>query len=464
MSFFRKLFALPIAAALLLCGAGISQAASPVTFDGHLRLRSWFFDNYFNEKADPNGRHASRSDSWVESRLRINVSFQPNDNVEIRWRAQGPGSARWGSKDGNDFLLRSEHFFGIARTQFGDFSVGRVSSDMDSAGLQTLGYLPGYGMGTQFYAFDSDSDTDGFMYRWHSDIFGIKAYYAKKATTVQNSTVWDKDADWDRFSVEPYWSWDTGGASLAVQYDSDKTLRPDGRDSLKYVTVNPAFAQSFLVGDNSKLTFHAEAKLSWGKRSFSPNSPAALDPLVEDKVTGFGAYADLDLDYSSGDVALAAWYLDGQDEKEGADPLHRNPRNLVDPGSAFYPFLIFYSAYGAQPDGTKHLEGRELPGHWALAVMGRHVLNDWATLTYGAGHFRRTADFTRADGSKASRSMGTEFNLGLSVKLMDNLTWGTNLAVFDTGSYYDGRYSKGTPGAGLDKTIWGWGNELMFSF
>jgi hypothetical protein len=456
--------AIPLAAALILSAAGVSHAASPVTFDGHLRLRAWFFDNYFNDTADARGHHASRSDRWAESRLRINVSFRPNDMIEVRWRAQGPGAARWGSQNPGDRALRSEHFFGIARTSVGDFSVGRVSSDMDSAGLQTLGYLPGYGMGTQFYVFDSDNDTDGAMYRWHSDTFGVKAYYAKRAATVPEADRWDTDADWDRFSLEPYWTWETGGASLAVQYDSDKTAGPSGRDSLKYVSVNPAFAQSFQVGQQSKLTFHAEAKVSWGKRSYAPGSAASLDRRTETKVTGAGAYADLDLDYGSGDVALAGWWFDGADEREGEFDYRRNSKNLVDPGSAFYPFLIFYSAYGSQPAGTKGLDGRDLPGHWAVALMGKHTLNDWATLTYGVGHFRRSADFTLAGGAKASRSMGTEFNLGLQVRLMDNLTWGTNLAVFDTGHYYSDRYGHGASGSGLDRTIWGWGNELMFSF
>ncbi|MDR1080737.1 MAG: hypothetical protein LBQ79_07200 [Deltaproteobacteria bacterium] len=464
MRILRNILAIPMAAALMLLAAGTSDASSPVTFDGHLRLRSWFFDNYFNDSPDSRGHHASRSDRWAESRLRINVSFMPNDMIEVRWRAQGPGAARWGSRNPSDRALHSEHFFGIVRTPVGDFSAGRVSSDMDSAGLQTLGYLPGYGMGTQFYIFDSDDDTDGAMYRWHSDIFGVKAYYAKRASTPQTALRRDTDADWDRFSVEPYWTWDTGGASLAIQYDSDKTTDPNGRDSLKYFSVNPAFAQSFMVGERSKLTFHAEAKLSWGRRSFAPGSAASGDRLVKKKVTGAGAYADLDLDYSSGDVALAGWWFDGADERENANPLHRNPKNLVDPGTAFYPFLIFYSAYGSQPAGSMGLDGRDLPGHWAVALMGKQNLNDWVTLTYGIGHFRRSAGYTLTDGSRTSRTMGTEYNVGLSVKLLDNLTWGTNLAVFDTGGYYRDRYGRGMNGTGLDRTIWGWGNEIMFSF
>ncbi|MDR1042247.1 MAG: hypothetical protein LBR80_19205 [Deltaproteobacteria bacterium] len=465
MRSFKFLLGLPLAAALILCGAGTSSAESPVTFDGHLRLRSWFFDKYFSQSADANGRHASRSDSWAESRLRLNVSFKPNESVEIRWRAQGPGSARWGSRRAEDRTLRSEYFYGIARTGIGDFSIGRVSSDIDSSGLQTLGWTPSYGMGTQFYIFDMDSDMDGAMYRWHTDNFGVKAFYVKRDTTPPQAFAPVRDADYDRFSVEPYWTWDTGGASIALQYDNDKTGRAaDGRDSLKFVSVNPAFAQSFDVGEQSKLTFHAEAKFAWGKRSYAPGSAAALDPRTKSKVTGAGAYMDLNLDYGPGDATLAGWWFNGANRSEGDLANRIDTKDLVDPGTAFYPFLIFYKAYGDQPAGSMGLEGNGTPGHWALALMGKQRLNDWVSLTYGLGHFRKTGGYTLANGRSVSKTLGTEVNLGLAVKLLDNLTWSTNAAFFDSGSYYQDRYGNGRSGSGLDRTIWGWGNELMFSF
>jgi hypothetical protein len=350
------------------------------------------------------------------------------------------------------------------KTDIGTFSVGRISSDIDSAGLQTLGYAPGWGIGTSHLIFDQDSDMDGAMYLYSSDVFGLKAFYAKRGTVQTGVNEWHKDADWDRFSIEPFWRWDDGGASVALQFDSDRTIKADGRDSLRFFTINPAFMQSFRVGEEALLTLHGEAKIAWGRRGYLPGTPGTADSNFERKITGAGAYLDLALDYGSGDATLAGWWMDGADRTEGDNPLHLNEKSLVDPGDGFYPFMIMYRVYGQQIPGSKSLEARNLPGHWALALLGKHEVNDWLTLTYGLGNFRRTGDYTLANGRSVSKAMGFEANAGVIVQLLDNVAWTSTLGLFVPGSYYEDRYAPGVSGAGLDRKIIGWGNELMFTF
>ncbi|MDR0615040.1 MAG: hypothetical protein LBF82_03685, partial [Lactobacillales bacterium] len=77
------------------------------------------------------------------------------------------------------------YYYGFLRTEYGNISVGRISLDFDSAGLQTLGYSPTWGFNAQAFPFDRDTEADGFLYRkdWENG-FGLRAYYAKFRTAT----------------------------------------------------------------------------------------------------------------------------------------------------------------------------------------------------------------------------------------------------------------------------------------
>jgi hypothetical protein len=461
-----------------------ASAESPVTFSGYLRLRTLALGGFFSDEADLD----KVSDRYAISRLRVNVEFKPNDNVSVRWRFHGPHGARFGTTNtgaSGDFSLYSQYFYGVVKTGWGTFSAGRVSYDIDSAGLRTLGYAPLWGFGTSGNIFDRDSENDGIMYfnEWDNG-FGLKAFYVKRAHTPPrfvdaNQNVHEnyKDADYDRYSIEPYYRWETGGVSLALQYDRNKynltygtnvAALPGGFDETvdkNYViTINPAFYQSWAVGNDSTLSVHAEAKYAFGKRREKRVGHPADDDreITQD---GFGAYLDLSYAYPQGDTTLAGWYFRGNDGGEQGSAYSRpddwKDHSLVNPGEGFYPFILFY--YGnlfLTPGTARDLEGNQAPGHWALALLGNHSFNEYITLNYGIASFRKTTDWYLADGRKASRSLGTEIDLGLTVKILDNLQWQTKVALFDAGHYYADRYNRPE----FNRTVWAWGNEFLFTF
>ncbi|MDR2352790.1 MAG: hypothetical protein LBF22_06420 [Deltaproteobacteria bacterium] len=461
--------------AITILGNGIANAESPVTFSGYLRVRSWILDNYWATSA---AGSTSRGDSYAETRFRLNLVFKPNDKVEIRWRGQAPHNSRWGTTTTADLYLRSIYFFGIAKFSFGNISVGRISSDVDTAGLATLGYAPTWGVASQGFIFDSDNETDGLMYRFNGETFGVKAYYVKRSTTAP--TALESEHDYNKISVEPYYKWKSGGISLALQYDMNKNTT--NNISYKFFSINPSLVNTWDLGDGLKLSTHLEAKFSFGERAF-PYTAAFLNDrgLDETKVSGAGVYFDFNIEYGAGSTTFAGWWLDGTPDDASQNPRRVKRRDLVTAGTAFYPFLLFYHGYGSsQLSGSIPLEGREIgtfndfntnnsvnnygSNHWALALLGKYKVMDGVTITYGLGSFNRTKAYTLADGTSASKSLGTEANVGVIVKLLDNLTWTSTAAAFIPGDYYQDRYHTATNKIEADRTIFGWGNEFVFSF
>ncbi|MDR2339471.1 MAG: hypothetical protein LBF40_04985 [Deltaproteobacteria bacterium] len=442
------------------------MAESPVTFSGYLRLRTYATGGYFSRPGTD--VHHKGGERFAVTRFRVSLVFKPNDNVEVRWRFHAPHGTRWGAT--NELPFRTMYAFGILKTSFGNFSVGRISTDIDSAGLQTLGYIPTWGMGSQGYIFDHDTERDGIMYRYDWDNgFGIKVFYSKMNSFDANANIanniYPKDADYDRYSVEPYYKWENGGASLALQYDrnvystnTDLNTHPAKNH---YFSINPAFMHKWNLGGDTSLAIHAEAKYSTGKYKLTG------DPNAEThKQDGFGAYMDLALGYGSGTATLAGWYFDGDGERQRAanstDFASTRHHNLVQPGQGFYPFVVFYRNH-TPPSWTmtaSQFGGLEQPNHWAFALMGNHSITKNITLNYGIADFRKSRGAQLVDGTQISKHLGTEFDLGIVIKFFETVQFSSKLGIFAAGPYYKERYLNDS----YDGTIWAWGNELIFNF
>ncbi|MDR2612464.1 MAG: porin [Deltaproteobacteria bacterium] len=477
----KAILAAAAAAALLAAvaaSAGRAYAESPVTFSGYLRLRTFALGGFF--PADDH--QGKRGDRYAVSRLRINVVFKPTDDVEVRWRFHGPHAARWGSTNtgaGGDYSLYSLYFYGVIRKPWGTLSVGRLAFDMDSAGFRTLGYLPTWGFNSQANVFERETETDGVLYQkdWDNG-FGLRTFYAKRAHTRPDAFAdrYVTDGDYDRYSIEPYYKWDGGGVSLAVQYDRNhydfasndrstvtSAANPRDVDKNHFWTLNPAFVQKWDVGEGKTLAVHAEAKYSFGKRRRSPDPAVPGDDPPTVKQDGFGAYLDLALGYPQGDVTLAGWYFRGSDAyADPADDPRVNPadHSLVHGGEAFYPFILFNYGNNFLGGRAVSLEGYQTAGNWGVGLLGNHRLNEFVTLNWGVGTFGKTADYYLSPNRKASRALGTEIDLGLTVRILDGLQWQTKGAIFVPGGYYKDRYDR----PDFKHNVWGWANEFLFEF
>lgn len=433
----------------LLAAAQPLSAASQFDFSGYYRVQAYSFSGWWQDKNNSNDGANDLSERMIRDRLRMNIVFRPTDQLDIKWRLHGPHNARWGRANA-DYGLTTRYIYGVVKTDYGNISIGRISTDLDSAGLQTLGYVPYYSLGMQGAIFDADSEKSGLMFRRDWDHWGIKASYIKEAALSADSGNYGSDQDYDRFSIEPYYKWDNGGASLALQYDRNmnKTSAQGVYDQTNYFfTINPALMHTWILGESQSLAFHLEGKFARGERKQGPGGQDTRKKNVD----GAGVYADLTLKYGGGEVALGGWWMDGTADNNGR-------HDLVTTGEGFYPFAVFNSPYAfPQPAGSKSniLEGHNSNNLWAVSIMGSHSLTPEVSLSYALGRFSKSKTE-----KGVSKYMGTEADLGLTIQLLDNLNFTTKAGYFFTGDYYKEKHDR----RDYDKNVFSWGNELIFSF
>lgn len=457
-----KRFTLMLAGLFLFVNSPMLSAASQIDFSGYYRVQAYSYSGWWQDQSHSNDGANDLSERMIRNRLRMNIVFRPTDGIELKWRVHGPHNARWGRADA-DYGLTTRYIYGIVKTDFGKISIGRISTDLDSAGLQTLGYVPYYSFGMQGAIFDTDSEKSGIMFRKDWEKWGVKAFYIKETAIGPGSDNYGSDQDYDRFSIEPYYKWDKGGVSLALQYDrnmgrnqsANATATPPRReayfDTNYHFTINPALTHTWAIDDKKSLTLNLEGKYAWGERKNGPGTVDAQGNRDTKKrdVDGAGIYADLTYKYGGGNVALSGWWMDGTADGSGR-------HNLVTTGEGFYPFTVFHSPYAfPKPSGSKDLEGHDQNNHWAAAIMGDHALTPEVSLSYALGSFSKVKT-----ANNVSKHMGTEIDFGLTIQLLDNLQFTTKAGYFITGDYYKEQYNR----RDYDKNVLSWGNELIFYF
>jgi hypothetical protein len=287
-----------------------------------------------------------------------------------------------------------------------------------------------------------------------------------------------KDADRDRFGIEPRYQWDDGGISLGIAYIRDKswdleinvediTLNyPDWRTfspkKAWQLNINPAFVQNW-----GPFSIHFEGAVAFGKATYRSIDRIANEFVEQDfKINGLGLYLDAAYNYGAGDITLMSWYADGtsyNDLNKDTPTLH----SAVSMGN-FYPFLVAYNslALGAgyesnlltdgysgisgndQLIGVRNDGGTDLnfanTNHWAVAIMGNHAFTDDISINYGIGYFRLVSlpPFALAANGdvihspNTSKSLGVEIDLGATFQILDNLSFSSKFGYMFNGSAY----------------------------
>jgi hypothetical protein len=252
-----------------------------------------------------------------------------------------------------------------------------------------------------------------------------------------------KDADRDRFGIEPRYQWDTGGVSFGVVYIRDKTDAYAGIEpkSGNIFVINPALVQSW-----GPFSIHFEAALAWGKYTYA-------GAISDDKIRGLGLYLDAVYNYGSGDVTLMSWFADGTGTNDRYD------HEAIGMGD-FYPFLVAYNHYTlGNGTWTSNLTDTDdsLTDHWGIAILGNHSINDDIAINYGVGYFRRVSTLDFGWG-KISKSLGWEIDLGVTFQLLDNLSFESKFGYMFNGS----AYKWGTDAK--IKDTFAWANVLAVTF
>ncbi|MDR1577599.1 MAG: hypothetical protein LBT86_05150 [Deltaproteobacteria bacterium] len=430
----------------LLAAAVPAKAQTKVEFEGTYKVLHHNLVN-FSRASD---RRFVQSDSFFENRLDLGINFKPNENLLFHWSLRGPDFHRWGANGGgagsddssvgqtNAFTVYTRAIFATITQDWGELSIGRLEEDFPTsqAGLKTLGSTYG---GDYIYTlpFDNSSVVDGISFtRKFDGGFGVNAYYAKDITDDISPAISLKDVDRDRFGVEPFFTWDGGGASLLLEYVRDMTPQDDvtGNYAEKNYEfyINPALTQAW-----GPFSVKLEGRVGWSETRYQGDS-------TKYKNDGLGLYLETTYNYGAGDINLMAWFADGSSLKENGNP-RATKHDLVGMGD-FTPFLVAYygnalpgraattSNWLVRGDGSEWAD--EVIGggnnHWGIGLLGNHAITDSIKINYGIGHFELVEEYW----SGGKKDLGVEVDLGVHIQLLENLTFESQFGYMFNGKAY----------------------------
>ncbi|MDR1658390.1 MAG: hypothetical protein LBT47_12740 [Deltaproteobacteria bacterium] len=435
----KKIMAL-VLGVLLVAMAVPALADTSVDFNGVYRLQHL---NTNNIDRAWRSRDIDRG-SLFRHRFQVGVTFHATDEIDVDWVIRAPHWANWGGEGATSIVSRA--YYATIKQPWGTIQVGRLADGAPGTvgGLSTLGHGPSWGGRGDLYAggsiFDFNDTVDGITYNHEfGNGFGLAAYYFKFVTDTS-----EKDADVDRFGIEPRYTWDGGGATLGFIYHRDKTpfyggawftptyswtsdnlslfqgafselanhLRAEGYvrgaidfygpDSDYTFIINPAFAQTW-----GAFSIGFEGAFAWAKTRYlvdasvedAAGNPIELSSSFDVDKKGFGLYFDAGYNYGAGDITFLAWFTSGTDWDD--DDEFNDAIGLGD----FAPFLVafgstsFGSTFGGyglnqqalltRTRGDDDLTGEMTGGsnQWGIGLLGNHSLTDDIALNWGIGYF-----------------------------------------------------------------------------
>jgi hypothetical protein len=365
----------------------------------------------------------------------------------------------------NAYHVNTRAIYATISQPWGKLSIGRLEEQFPTSqnGLKTLGYT--YGT-TYIYTnpFDFKEVADGISYTYQADNgFGVNVYYAKHTTNDgTNTATLDKDIDYDRYGVEPFYKWDGGGATLNVEYARNMLSVSTEKNYAVY--VNPAIMQTW-----GNFTIRFEGKIGWGE-----TKTRVGDVRSEVDSEGLGLYVQATYKYGDGDVNLMGWFADGssiddRNEKNGKTKRH----DLVGMGD-FAPFLVAYyentlsgrvgrlgggSPYGAAADRGR-LGAANRANHWGVGLLGNHNFTPAVRFNWGIGMFR----LVEQTYLNQSKDLGVEVDLGVRIQVIKGVTFETQLGyLFNGQAWRNGDGTEASPYRD-SKDTYAWLNALHFSF
>jgi hypothetical protein len=412
---------------VMVCGsAAPASAASQVDFSGYYQV---MYMNETNIGYAADGQPGDFTDSYFQDRLQIDLNFHPTDEITVYWRFRGPSSyGRWGwNGTGGRDGMTTRFVYGEIKQDWGTVLVGRMSDDLDVAGLAGLGYQPStLPVFTNAAPFDRADVMDGLRYTYDFDNgFSILGQYVKLGNSQEyeggrqgpGNGQNDSDSDYDRFQLAGTYLWDGGGVQVHLLYDRNAQFNNtwssrignynafyNDADRVKksdLFLVNPAIAHSW--GDFS---VHFEGGAAWGKEDYKTltalgngfvnNNPLNnLRPATgSSDGDGYGAYLDFDYNYGPGNVTLAGWYVSGNDLGDTDTPALAD---LV--AGNFYPLLVAYSSFNSNPGGNRAADNDNYGTHANGGAIG---FANYGYENYVAPAYEAALGLTTANGATST--------------------------------------------------------------
>jgi hypothetical protein len=222
---------------------------------------------------------------------------------------------------------------------------------------------------------------------------------------------------------------------------------------------------------------------------------------------GYGLYFDAGYNYGSGDVSFLFWLADGSNwdsdssfheaiglgdfgpftvafgynslggpgSTRGANREFQSLNEIARENALRVPAAVF--GFGIR-DVIPPLEQGDNAGsnQWGLGLLGNHHINDDIALNWGIGYFSLVHPYAisipgltpqQRSHMNFSKSLGWELDLGVTIQLLDNLTFESQFGYFFNGAAFDRYVATDVNGwavwEGADNTV-KWFNTLNVSF
>jgi hypothetical protein len=496
----KKWFVLALGVLLMAAFTAPVLAETKVEFKGHYRVRYQYVHN--TGTLEDSGDRTDQQ-NWFDQRFRIEPTFIVSDNLRLVVRIEGLDGLTWGSHAGGGDRLGDngqgwnfERAFMQINTRFGQFRVGRMAAG--TSGLYAMGYAGGmFASNTglnESAMFDSGYDANRIFWSLPIGNFNIAAVYEKQFDNDRNNTgnqtsnvavgpfVYSDtpgyDDDQDFFALVPSFKWSTGQANLTMVYTRGRASGSEFIGAIPAAMLPPRDFDMYLLQPAVRLMFgpfnwnfefqyrwqNWETNKGWITANQAAITAAGLD--VRDRSnTGWGLYTDFSWTYGPGQVGMMFSYTDGPDyNTTGPDQT-----GILTTGSWHAPFLVAYN-YGTgsylYTQGTPNVSNQS--NHWLLGLWADHNLTENLMLHAALGYMQMNEapnDVWNAAGTTKlldydSKAYGVEFDLGLSLKLMDGLNYYTLFGYFWPGDYNQfGVMNNNDLGP-----AYGWLNQLTLSF
>ena len=437
----KKLTVIALAAAVIMLFT-VPAMATDLELSGYYNASGWLMDN--NDLNDTAATERG-TDAWFQHDFRLDPVFKVHDNLEVVTRLHVFEDQVWGQNvpdqpttydtttSNNDFVTWKYAYL-KAKFDVGTLSVGRMAAP--TAGGAFAPY------GTVFLDCDGMGDRIKFSTTMIEPLT-ITAIYQKgiEGDMVMGTS----DADQDKYYLIGTYKGDDiegGVALLYVDQANDTATVPYNAD---FYDVVPYF--KFTSGP---LYVEGELSYIWGDaKDYHDDNVATSNSLKDSDKDALAYRIHVDYNLDPATIGLGYAYVSGD-----CDPAN-DKENKHSGGTNWQPLVILFNdqvglrAHTAPT--TQALMDANPAGNFNSDVSGSNTFSNYGfKLIYATASCSPMEDVTlcatigyaEVDETTAGANMddevGWEYDVGVAVKLMDNLTYNAAIAYLSAGDFWKG--------------------------
>jgi len=453
----KKLLVLTLGALLVVFMAGSALAATSISFSGSYQVRGFYLSNPEMKGGDENTANDGEvSSAWFDHDLYIYTTFKVTDALSLKLNINAYGGQMWGDIQANRWWGSGAEMLGASgpggagaindsspefyqcymqiKTQYGLFYFGRMAGGQ--AGLIMVPAAQASPVSAPRYVFDSEASRDRFKWFLPLGKAGLLFVYEKSAEKggQQAYAARVSDYDMDQWAFAPMYNWEHGHANVLFALLRDRH-NVDGTSL--FTAIRPRYGNAgrvdvWFIHPALRLNydmFEFNTELYWASGTADFNNPALQDIDVEDSAY----YFDLQYKYGPGKIGLMYLWCQGDDDQFDASKAVKDNKDSVAILRSGADFQPLYAAYGAY-DGLRY----NTDNHQLISLWWDHSLTEDLMLHAAYGWIKINKPGKTAGGANISDDYGSEFDLGIAYKLMNNLEYQAHFGYFMPGDFWKG--------------------------